>query len=103
MVAASLKKIITNTVFEWDQALDTFHYRGHSFMFDKLVETKNITHEDMAQEFQRRVDIINYMEKKEMTDHRQIWSLINRYYNEPDKVMKIVWKRLGKKGVARVT
>jgi flagellar protein FlaI len=96
-------EIITNTVFEWDQALDTFHYRGHSFMFDKLVETKNITHEDMAQEFQRRVDIINYMEKKEMTDHRQIWSLINRYYNEPDKVMKIVWKRLGKKGVARVT
>lgn len=91
-------EIITNTVFEWDQALDQFHYRGHNFMFDKLVETKNITHEEMETEFRRRIDIINYMVKKDMTDHRQIWALINRYYNEPEKVMRIVWKRLGKKG-----
>lgn len=96
-------EIITNTVFEWDQALDVFNYKGHSFMFDKLVETKNITHAEMDAEFQRRVDIINYMVKKEMTDHQLIWSLINRYYNEPDKVMKIVWKRLGKKEVSNVS
>jgi len=96
-------EIITNTVFEWDQALDSFNFKGHSFMFDKLIETKNITHDEMSKEFQRRVDIINYMVRKEMTDHRQIWSLINRYYNEPDKVMKIVWKRLGKMGVDHVS
>ncbi len=89
-------ELITNTVFQWDPVSDTFVYKGHSFMFDKIIELKGITHEDMDQEFRRRVDIINYMAKKNMNDHKQIWALINRYSNEPDKVMRIVSKRLGK-------
>ncbi len=88
-------ELITNTVFQWDSVSDEFVYKGQSYMFDKLIELKGITHEDMEREFRRRVDIIRYMEKKNINDHRQIWSLINRYNNEPDKVMRIVAKRLG--------
>ncbi len=89
-------ELITNTVFQWDPVTDNFIYKGHSFMFDKIIELKGITHEDMDQEFRRRVDIMNYMAKKNMNDHKQIWALINRYNNEPDKVMRIVSKRLGR-------
>ncbi len=92
-------ELITNTVFQWDPVSDTFVYKGHSFMFDKIIELKGITHEDMDQEFRRRVDIMNYMAKKNMNDHKQIWALINRYSNEPEKVMRIVSKRLGKEEV----
>ncbi len=87
-------ELITNTVFQWDPVSDEFIFKGQSYMFDKIIELKGITHEEMDNEFQRRVDIIRYMEKKNINDHRQIWALINRYSNEPDKVMRIVATRL---------
>src|SRR2546427_656377 len=33
-------ELITNTVYEWDAATDTFVYKGHSFLFDEIMEMK---------------------------------------------------------------
>src|SRR5438034_1242370 len=63
-------ELITNTVYEWDAATDTFVYKGHSFLFDEIMEMKNMTHEEMEAEFARRIDIVNYMVQKGMTDVR---------------------------------
>ncbi|MDG6221580.1 MAG: type II/IV secretion system ATPase subunit, partial [Candidatus Thermoplasmatota archaeon] len=51
-------ELITNTVFEWKRRGDKFTYRGHSFLFDKIMEMKNMTHEEMMTEYRRRVDVI---------------------------------------------
>lgn len=83
-------ELISNTVYEWDQATDKFVYKGHSFLFDKLMEMKSLTHEEMAQEFERRIDIIRYMVLKDITDHRKIWELIRSYYRDPDKTIERV-------------
>ena len=76
-------ELISNTVYEWDQASDKFVFKGHSFLFDKIMEMKNLTHEELMQEFERRVDIIKYMVMKDMSDHRDIWDLIRGYYKDP--------------------
>ncbi|MGQ9587829.1 MAG: type II/IV secretion system ATPase subunit [Thermoplasmata archaeon] len=93
-------ELISNTVYEWDQATDKFIFKGHSFLFDKIMEMKNMVHEELLQEFERRVDIVKYMVAKDITDHRQIWSLIREYYKEP----KITAERIQKElyGAARV-
>jgi flagellar protein FlaI len=91
-------ELITNTVYEWDQALDRFTYRGHSFLFDKLMEMKSLTHEEMMEEFNRRVEIVRYMVKKDMTNHFDLWAFVNNYYKEPDKVMEKVRMELTKGG-----
>jgi flagellar protein FlaI len=83
-------ELITNTVYEWDPATDTFVYKGHSFLFDEIMEMKNMTHEEMEGEFQRRVDIINYMVNKSMTDFREISKTVVSYYQYPDET----WKRI---------
>ncbi|HEY7587619.1 MAG TPA: type II/IV secretion system ATPase subunit [Thermoplasmata archaeon] len=83
-------ELITNTVYEWDPATDTFVYKGHSFLFDEIMEMKNMTHEEMEGEFQRRVDIINYMVNKGMTDFREISKTVVSYYQYPDET----WKRI---------
>jgi len=83
-------ELISNTVYEWDQATDKFVYKGHSFLFDKLMEMKSLTHEEMIREFERRIDIIRYMVLKDITDHRKIWELIRSYYKEPDKTIERV-------------
>ncbi|MEM0448382.1 MAG: type II/IV secretion system ATPase subunit [Methanomassiliicoccales archaeon] len=92
-------ELITNTVYEWDQATDKFLYKGHSFLFDKIMEMKSLTHEQMMAEFERRVDIVRYMVFKDMTDHRKIWSLINQYYKEPDKTIERVRKEMQEGGL----
>lgn len=92
-------ELITNTVYEWDQATDKFLYKGHSFLFDKIMEMKSLTHEQMMSEYNRRVDIVRYMVYKDMTDHRKIWSLINAYYKESEKTIARVRKEMEEGGL----
>jgi len=92
-------ELITNTVYEWDQGKDKFIFKGHSFLFDKIMEMKNLTHEGMMDEFNRRVDIIRYMVTKNIEDHVDIWNLIKSYYREPLETAAMVRGELVKLGV----
>jgi flagellar protein FlaI len=88
-------ELISNTVYEWDQASDKFVFKGHSFLFDKIMEMKNLTHEELMEEFHRRVDIVKYMLAKDMSDHRDIWNLIRSYYKNPKAAADRVRKEMG--------
>ncbi len=96
-------ELITNTVYEWDQATDKFVYKGHSFLFDKIMEMKSLTHEQMMSEFNRRVDIVRYLVYRDITDHTKIWALINSYYKESDKTILRVRKELQEGGLEVAT
>ncbi len=88
-------ELITNTVYEWDPATDTFVYKGHSFLFDEIMEMKNMTHEEMEAEFQRRIDIINYMVEKGMVDFRDIAKIVVSYYQYPEETAKRIRDEMG--------
>jgi flagellar protein FlaI len=92
-------ELITNTVYEWDAATDRFLYKGHSFLYDKIMEMKSLTHEQMMTEFGRRVDVVRYMVYKDMTNHHKIWALINAYYKDPEKTVSRVRKELEEGGM----
>lgn len=96
-------ELITNTVYEWDQATDKFLYKGHSFLFDKIMEMKSLTHEEMMEEFNRRTDIVKYMVREDVTDHRKLWGLINSYYKDPEKTIKRIRKELEAGGAEGVS
>jgi flagellar protein FlaI len=87
-------ELITNTVYEWDQATDRFIYKGHSFLFDKIMEMKSLSHEEMMEEFERRIEIVNYMLAKDMHDHRKIWAVTQAYYKEPQKTLQRVRREM---------
>jgi len=60
---------------------------------------KNMSHEEMQEEFQRRVDIINYMVKEDITEFMELSSIIVRYYKEPDILVEEIREKMGiKKG-----
>ncbi len=88
-------ELITNTVYEWDPATDSFIYKGHSFLFDEIMEMKNMTHEEMEGEFQRRVDLINYMLEKNLTNFRGIAKIVVSYYQYPEETAKRVRDEMG--------
>jgi flagellar protein FlaI len=88
-------ELITNTVYEWDTATDSFIYKGHSFLFDELQEMKNMTHDEMDREFQRRVDLVNYMVEKELDDYQDISRLVVSYYHYPDETIERIRNEMG--------
>jgi flagellar protein FlaI len=81
-------ELITNTVYEWDPATDKFVFKGHSFLFDKIMELKNWTHEEMDAEFERRVAVIRYLANEGIADYRRLWRIITEYYKDPKAVME---------------
>jgi flagellar protein FlaI len=85
-------ELITNTVFEWDQATDSFIYKGHSFLYDKLQEMKGMTSEEMREEVERRIEIVNYMVVKKMVNFIEIGSLVSSYYKEPEVAFQKILK-----------
>jgi flagellar protein FlaI len=58
------------------------------------MEMKNLTHEELLQEFERRVDIVKYMVSKDLSDHRDIWGLIRAYYKDPKATAEMVRKEM---------
>ncbi len=80
-------ELITNTVYEWDPATDGFVFKGHSFLFDKIMEIRNYTSEEMDAEFQRRTAVIRYLVDQKINDYRQLWQIIAQYYKDPNEVM----------------
>jgi len=89
-------ELITNTVFEWDQATDSFIYKGHSFLYDKIQEMKGLTSDEMREEVERRIEIINYMIRKHMTDFKKVGALVSSYYKEPEVAYERIKKRVEK-------
>ena len=91
-------ELITNTVFEWDQASDKFIYKGHSFLFDKIQEIKNLTHDEMMEEFNRRVEIVNHFVAKDMTDFIDLAKIVVSYYKEPEETLAKIRQDKGRAG-----
>ncbi len=85
---AETNELVTNQVFAWDQATDSFIYKGHSFLLDGIMEMKNMTHEDMQKELDRRVEVIEYMVKKDITDYRELSKIITAYYKDPEETIE---------------
>lgn len=80
-------ELITNKVFEWDRKSDGFIYKGHSFNFDTIMEMKNLTQDEMNQEFKTRVEVVNYLVNKGETDYKEISKVVTSYYKEPEETV----------------
>jgi archaeal flagellar protein FlaI len=80
-------ELITNTVYEWDPGSDGFVFKGHSFLFDKIMELKNYGPDEMDAEFQRRTKVIRYLVQHQISDYRQLWQTVADYYKDPAAVM----------------
>ncbi|MGP8076850.1 MAG: type II/IV secretion system ATPase subunit, partial [Thermoplasmata archaeon] len=83
-------ELITNTVYEWDPATDGFVFKGHSFLFDKIMEVRNYSHEEMEAEFQRRTSVVRYLAQNGINDYRELWKMITAYYKDPNAIMAII-------------
>ncbi len=87
-------ELITNSVYTWNPADDTFNYSGHSYVYEKVRMGRNWSPREMEREIKRRVDILEYMKKVNIDNHRKVATIISAYYKDPEKVMKEVRAKL---------
>lgn len=81
-------ELVTNTVFAWNPATDIFDYSGHSYLFEeKIMRAKNWTSEQMREEFQRRVELIEYMMSVNVKSHHEVAKVVSGYYQNPEKTI----------------
>jgi flagellar protein FlaI len=83
-------ELITNSVFTWNPADDTFSYSGHSYIYEKVRAVRNWSPREMEREVRRRIDILEYMKKIGVNNYRQVAKIVSAYYKDPEKIMKEV-------------
>jgi flagellar protein FlaI len=91
-------ELITNSVYTWNPADDTFNYSGHSYVYEKVRTIRNWSPREMEREVKRRVDILEYMKRSGFDNYRQVAKVISGYYKDPEKVGKEIREKLQEMG-----
>lgn len=94
-------ELITNSVYTWNPADDTFNYSGHSYTYEKVRMARNWTPREMEREIKRRVDLLEFMKKSAYENYRQVAALVSAYYRDPEGIMRDVRAKLAE-GAERV-
>jgi len=88
-------ELITNTVFKWERATDSYSYKGHSYNFDEIMTAKNLTQEEIDEEFENRVEVVEYMVEEDMVHYKDISKIVTSYYKEPEETLAKIRERRG--------
>jgi flagellar protein FlaI len=87
-------ELITNSVYSWNPADDTFLYSGHSYIYEHVALMKNLSMKEMEREVRNRVELLDYMVAKDAQatrqkpyTHRDVGQLVAYYYKEPQKAL----------------
>jgi flagellar protein FlaI len=87
-------ELVTNSVYTWNPADDTFNYSGHSYVYEKISVARNWSHRRVEQEVKRRIDIFHYMKHIGIRFHREVAKIVSQYYKDPDAFMQKVRETL---------
>lgn len=89
-------ELITNSVFTWNPADDSFNFSGHSYVYEKVRTIRNWSPREMEREIKRRVDILEYMKRTGVSNYRDVAKIVTSYYKDPESLMKEVREKLEK-------
>jgi flagellar protein FlaI len=85
-------EILTNEVYKWNPAVDAFDFTGRSYIIERIAEKKGISIEEAYEEIDRRGKVIEWMEKQDIRNYKEVSDVIRSYYANPERVLKDVSK-----------
>jgi archaeal flagellar protein FlaI len=87
-------ELITNSVYSWNPADDTFLYSGHSYVYERVALMKNLGMKDMEREVRNRAEMLDYFvfrdgqaTRQKPFTHRDVGRLVAYYYKEPERAL----------------
>jgi flagellar protein FlaI len=81
-------EILTNEVYKWNPAEDTFDFTGRSYVMERIAEKKGISIEEANEEIQRRAKVIEWMAKRDIKNYKEVSDVIRSYYENPEAILE---------------
>jgi flagellar protein FlaI len=81
-------EILTNEVYKWNPAEDTFDFTGRSYIMERIAEKKGISIEEANEEIQRRAKVIEWIAKQDIRNYKEVSDVIRSYYENPEAILK---------------
>ncbi len=84
----STNEILTNEVFSWNPGESDFEYYGEGYLFDRIMEQRNLSERELLKEFEQRSDVIKWMREKGIKNYIDVGEIIAAYYKYPEEILK---------------
>jgi flagellar protein FlaI len=81
-------KARTNDVYHWSPKEDKFSFKGISWYLQQLAVQKGVETNDMIKEIQRRKELLEFIQKKGITNYKKVVALISDYRKNPAEVIE---------------
>lgn len=89
------EQLRVNTVFKWSPRDDSWESINPATKFVRNLNLHTgMTEEEIKNELNERAKILQWMQKNNLSDINQVGQVLNQFYNNPDKLKKIVSKDL---------
>lgn len=83
-------ELLTNEVFIWDAAKDSFQYSGRSYVLESIMENRGWNEEKLKDELKKRQEILEWARLKKISHYKDFAKLVVTYGREPENIMKMV-------------
>ncbi len=87
-------ELITNSVYSWNPADDSFLFSGHSYVYERVALLHNWSMKEMEREVRNRVTMLDAMmvrdaqaTRQKPFTHRDVGQMVSFYYKEPEKAL----------------
>ena len=80
-------EILTNEVYRWNPAEDSFDFTGRSYILEKIAEKTGITPEKAFEEIQRRAKVIQWMVKTNVRNYKDVSNIVRSYLENPEPIL----------------
>jgi flagellar protein FlaI len=88
-------ELVTNSVYTWNPADDTFNYSGHSYIYEQIATSKNWSQREMMREVKQRIELLTFIMNIPNVMYKDVARYISAYYKNPDKIMEEVRLKMG--------
>jgi hypothetical protein len=86
-ISPTSKMPVTNKVFEWNAAKDVFEICGKSVVLKRTSENMGISEQEIKDELERRMCVLNWMKNHNLTNYKDVYTVLSMYYAYPDRVI----------------
>ena len=86
-------ELLTNDVFHWEPASDSFTFLGRSFVLEHIAERTGKDLDALNAEMTRKEHYLNLMDRLNMTYFRDVSRAIASYYTDPREAVETLEKR----------
>ncbi len=79
--------LVTNRVFKWDPATDTYSFNRSSEVFKEMQHRKTWTESRVTEELENRIKLVNMMRDKGLRTFREVGQIVAGYYSNPEAMI----------------